>query len=281
MLIRASFLFTTLSILVLTSGCGPIQTLEVEVVTSQVAPIRLGILPSDEPDRLIAKLAPLQRYLETATGRRFELVVSATYDALGDLVSQRKIEMAWFSGVSYMRSRARHPSIPMVRIVRYGKTTYRGVIVARIDSGIRKVSDLAGRTFAYVDRNSGSGFLAANQIMKDAQIRPLRDLASVRFTYSHAASLDGVRNHLFEAAALYEGTVSDKDDDLIVVATSGPIRSDVIVASPDLGRSLLDMIQGALVSMNSNDFGKRCLTELRPFDPVDGFIEFDRDEEPR
>jgi len=258
-----------LPLALLLSGCAPVQRLAVEVTTDEHAPVRLGVLPSDSEANLRRKYQPVTAYLSAGLSRPVELVIATTYDSVGELLDQGKVELAWLSGVSFLREQRRHRLAPLAAVSRRGKTTYHGVIVARAGSGIHSLADLKGKRFAYVDRDSGSGFLAPNRMFAAAGLDPLHDLAQVRFTYSHGESIRCVRAGEVDAAAVHEGAA---EPGLEVIATSGPLEPDIVVAAGQAPPELRDRAARLFLEMTKTPEGKKTLEALHPFDPVDGFV---------
>lgn len=79
-----------------------------------------------------------------------------------------------------------------------------GLIVVSSASPHQTLEDLKGTAFAYVDRNSGSGFHYPNRLFKSRGIDPLTFFSRVVFTNSHDQSLHGVKHGHYAAAAVYE-----------------------------------------------------------------------------
>ena len=258
-------------------GCVPVERVRVEAVTAERAPLHLGVLPTDDEATLAKRYAPVTAYLAQKLDRSVELVIASTYDGLGELVDQGKVDLAWFSGVSFLRSRGRHRLVPLARVTRRGKTTYQGAIVVAAASSIQRIEDLKGKRFAYVDRDSGSGFMAPNVMFAHAGIDPLKDLGEVAFSESHAASLRGLDQGRYDAVAVHEAAIEANRSvadpaHFRVLAVSEPLDSDVIAAAEALPAELREAAVKVLLAASSSPDGKAFLAKLAPFDPVDGFV---------
>ena len=89
------------------------------------------------------------------------------FEALGT----KRADFAAFNTFAYVLARdvKGYDVEPMFTIARgmYSEeATYRGQIIARTDSGIESLEDLAGRKFAYVDPASTSGFILPRSRLK-------------------------------------------------------------------------------------------------------------------
>ncbi|MBI4869843.1 MAG: phosphate/phosphite/phosphonate ABC transporter substrate-binding protein [Candidatus Wallbacteria bacterium] len=259
------------------AGCEPVPRLDVRATTDEEAPFRLGVLPTDELPGLQRRYRLLVELLGERLKRPAEMVVSPDYDSLGALLGQGKIELAWFSGVSYLRARRKYKVVPIARAVLKGKGTYRGVLMVRTESAIRSIGDLKGKRFAYVDRDSGSGYLAANRSLVQSGISPLSDLASVAFTYNHLVSLQGVIEGRFDVAAVYENAVATykgrlDGSKLRVLTRTEEVPKDVVAAATTVPAKACEQIWTLLEEIPRTAKGKAALKELERSNPIDGFV---------
>jgi phosphonate transport system substrate-binding protein len=260
------------------AGCGRTERLVIEVVTEDQAPLRLGVPLAEDPARVRAQYEPLTVYLAKRLGRSVDLVVSPTYKSVGWLLEQGKIELAWLSGVAFTRVSRAYPAVALARAVRRGTTTYQGVLVVPAGSPARTVADLRGKRLAYVDPASGSGFLAANQMLLDAGLSPGADLAECGFTYGHLESLKLLASGRYDAAAVfdralevYAGAIDTSK--FRVLALSSPLANDVVACSPNLDATLRERIRKLLLEMKETPDGKKGLAEMSTYGSLDGYVE--------
>lgn len=275
--LRIAALAASLVLAVVTAGCRQQDRLEVQLTAAGEREIRLGVLPADDPGRMARALRPVLSHLSAALGRPVDLVVSPTHEMLGDLLDTGRVDLAWWSGAAHSRFAKSRNVTTLATVVRRGRTSSRGVLVVRAASGLRTVADLKGARFAYVDRNSGSGFVAANRLLIEAGLDPLADLGSLEFTHGHHQSLLGVLEGRYDAAAVHEGALEahrDRMDTtrLRVLAYSGPLDPDVVVACRDLSVPLGRSIAAELCGLTRTPAGRAALAALHEHDPVDGFL---------
>jgi len=136
----------------------------------------------------------------------------------------------------------------------------RGLLVTGLYGGPPDLAAVRGRRVAFVSRHSGSGFHAAVELLRRAGIEPLRDLAEVRFSGSHAASLELLEQGEVEVAAVHEGAIEGRD--LRVLARSGPLPPDVLSASPSLPAEAREALRAALVGMAEDPAGREALAAM-------------------
>jgi len=217
-------------------------------------PLVFGVIPFLGPRALKTRMEPLLTYLSRKLGRPVELNVAPDYEALARLMDEERVSIAWFSHASYEHLGFGKPWKVICRPVQNDSVEYFGKIIVRADSPFRTIGDLEGRTFAYVERNSGSGFFFPNKLFTSLNIDPLRFFGKVVFTHSHVTSIEGVVRGVYDAAAVYtitpdSGTASMAER-VRYIATTGPIPYDPLVARANLPPHLAASITSALLSMH-------------------------------
>jgi phosphonate transport system substrate-binding protein len=149
--------------------------------------------------------------------------------------------------------------------VRNKSPFYRGELITRAGSGITKLSDLKGKTFARVDPLSTSGWIIPMLTMRAAGIVPERDLKIVD-AGSHDAVVAAVYNGDVDAGACYEDarTRIEKDhpdvmEKVIVLQITAPIPNDGVQFSPVVPKDMRDKIVKAILELVKTDEGKKAI----------------------
>jgi phosphate/phosphite/phosphonate ABC transporter binding protein len=150
-----------------------------------------------------------------------------------------------------------------------GSGTYRGLIVARKDSGLRSLAGLAGKKFAYVDPKSASGYVYPRAMLLESGIRPDTFFSEVIFAGDHNKVIAAVLGRRVDAGAIYDGAIriagaaGAKTEDLRVLASTDPIPHDAITVRSGLDPDLAKRIQAALVNMDKTDAGRSIIAASR------------------
>jgi phosphonate transport system substrate-binding protein len=129
------------------------------------------------------------------------------------------------------------------------------IIFTLADSGIKDIDDLKGRTFAFVDPGSTSGYLFPSAAFKEAGIDPEKDFASVFFAGTHTAAQLAVKNGTVDAAAsnlpsyklLIERGEIDPEKQ-VIIWTSKEIPASPVVIRTGLSDELRQKIIDAFLS---------------------------------
>ncbi|TVQ29660.1 MAG: PAS domain S-box protein, partial [Wenzhouxiangella sp.] len=126
--------------------------------------VRIGVLSYRQAEQTLFEWEPLQRALtEAIPGRQF-MIEALDYPSLEAAVASQRLDFVLTNPAHYILLLRRHGlSAPLVtRIALHEEQeveVFGGVIVARADrADIQTLTDLGGRSIAYVDRDSLGGF---------------------------------------------------------------------------------------------------------------------------
>ncbi|HWR40676.1 MAG TPA: phosphonate ABC transporter substrate-binding protein [Patescibacteria group bacterium] len=222
---------------------------------------RLGIIPSENAQETLKQFAPLISYLEESMKVKIEPYVASDYNAVVEAMRTNHIDAAMFGPFSYvMASERAGAKVCVVRVGENGSPTYNSYIITHKDTGIQSLSDLKGRTFAFTDPASTSGYLIPAKVLLDNGLSN-KDFATVLYSNGHDASILAVKNKKVEAAAVDEmsyGRAIAKGiitkDEVIIVHTCPPIPQSPFAVAKDIDPALKDKFVEAMTKVH----------ELRP-----------------
>ena len=174
--------------------------------------------------------------------------------------------MASLATFAYVLAAERGAAEAALVSVRYGTPTYNGQLIAGIDSGVSKVSDLKGKTFARPDPLSTSGWIIPMLTMRAEGIVPERDLAQIVDAGSHDSVVAAVYNGEVDAGATYvdartrlEGDYPDVMEKVVVLAVTTDIPNDGVQFHPSITGEMRDKIVQALLDIVATEEGKEAL----------------------
>ncbi|MBN1049971.1 phosphate/phosphite/phosphonate ABC transporter substrate-binding protein [Clostridium botulinum] len=230
----------------------------------------VGINPFTSPADIKKMYLPILERLLKGINLTPRMIIVKDYDALSDQIKKGTIDMGWFSPFAYVIAKNKANVTPLVTPRVNGKTYYNGYIIANKNSGIKTLSDLKNKSFAYVDKNSASGYLYARHILKANKMNPDRLFSDVSFAGSHDNVINGVLNGSFDAGATYNEALDKAKEngvnlnDLIIVSMTDNIQKDAIAVSPDMDLERAEAIKNAFLQFDNF----QGITT-----PVNGFVE--------
>ncbi|HEX2911718.1 MAG TPA: phosphate/phosphite/phosphonate ABC transporter substrate-binding protein [Chloroflexia bacterium] len=227
-----------------TSAAAGTTTASLSTGTEKPSPLRIGLIPNQNPETVKAQYASFKTYMEKTLGIPVELFVGSDYPAVVQAMVTDKLDMAYFGGLTYLQAREQADVYPIVtEIDRYtNNRTYTSAIIVPADSPVQKVEDLKGKIFAFGDVASTSGSLYPRIMLDQAGIKVPGDLKEVKYTGGHDATALAVQNGSVDAGGLEERILLRLEDQGKVDKNKIRVikRSDPIMGYPWVVRAKLD-----------------------------------------
>ncbi len=239
-----------------------------EPLGTEENPIIWAFVPSGEMERVAAGAQSVADLLHDKTGLYFKTNVATEYAGVIEALSSDPPEahMASLATFSYVLAADRGVAEAALVSVRYGSPTYNGQIIVRADSGITKVSNLKGKTFARPDPLSTSGWIIPMLTMRAAGVNPDTDLREIVDAGSHDSVVAAVYNGDVDAGATYidartriEEDYPDVMEKVIVIEVTEDIPNDGVQFVSSMPQDLRDKIVKALLEIAETDKGKEAL----------------------
>ena len=234
----------------------------------------VGFTPFAAPEHIRKTYGVAAEALARRLGRKVRVFVSSDYDALGDWVREGVLDLAWFSPLAYVVAAERVPmqvlAIPRVK----GHPSYRGLLLARKDRGIRDLGDLKGKVFAFVDPTSGSGYLYPRVLLQQRGFDPETFFGEVRFLGSHDRVIRAVLAGEVDGGASYtdawDGAAKVLDlSPLQILAQTEEIPKDALAVRRETPPEAAELLRQALLDLTPTDpAAGGALRELG----IDGFV---------
>ena len=221
--------------------------------------LRVTAIPDESPTELARKFAPLGQYLESKLGMKVEWTPVTDYAAAVETVVNKKIDLAWFGGFTFVQANVRSGGkiIPLVQ--REEDEKFRSVFITDAKSGINKLEDLKGKTLSFGSQSSTSGHLMPRSYLLAAKINPDVDLKRVAFSGAHDATIAAVASGKVDAGALnisvWEKFVFDKkvDPTQVKVFYTTPTYYDYNWSvHADMPEALREKIKAAFLALDPN-----------------------------
>ena len=230
------------------------------VSRSLATPIRVGLIPNQNPESVEANYEPFGDYLSEQLGREVDLTVPTSYGAVVEAMVNDELDLAYFGGLTYVQARNRGEVTPLVTEInpRTADATYRSVIIVPADSDVQEVSELKGRDFAFGSASSTSGSLYPAITLRDAGGIDYRtDLGNFAYTGGHDATAQAVANGGVDGGGLEDRILYDliedgavDGDSVRVIEESEPIEGYPWVVRDALSDELKEQIVQAYLDID-------------------------------
>ncbi|KQW66772.1 MAG: putative selenate ABC transporter substrate-binding protein [Methylibium sp.] len=221
--------------------------------------LRVTAIPDESPTELARKFAPLGQYLESKLGMKVEWTPVTDYAAAVETLVNKKIDLAWFGGFTFVQASVRSGGKVIPLVQREEDEKFRSVFITDAGSGIAKLEDLKGRTLSFGSQSSTSGHLMPRSFLLAAKIDPDADLKRVSFSGAHDATIAAVASGKVDAGALnisvWEKFVAEKKVDpaqvKVFFTTPGYYDYNWTVHA-DMPVELRNKLQQAFLALDAN-----------------------------
>jgi ABC-type phosphate/phosphonate transport system substrate-binding protein len=209
-------------------------------------PLRLAFSPAYAPPAAVGLAAALGR----RAGLRIEVRGTRSAEETVAEVEAHSVDGALSSLFDFLFCREIFHVEPVAQVLRRGNEgTQSGELVVRADSELRDVAGLAGKTVAFVDGYSVTGFILAAKLLRDAKVPVV-----VRFSGSHEQALADVRAGVAVAAATYRGA-SQGAADLRVLASTAAVANEPLFVARTIPAETRTALARALAGVGTEEAG--------------------------
>jgi phosphonate transport system substrate-binding protein len=239
--------------------------------------LHLVLTPSQKPTDLLATGEEFGQVLGKLVGVPVRVTVASDYAAVIEALRNRSADLAFVHPGGYVLASREAKARIVAKNLWHGKSSFTARIYVRRDSGIKTVEDLRGRTIAFVDPASSSGYIYPMVLLVKRGLVTNRDpktfFKEVMFSGAHDASMRAILNGHVDAIASFDMAREQylKDpaerEKLIVVAETEPIPEAGIAARDGLDPALFARVRAALLQIR----GPAYAPLLKRLYEIDGF----------
>ncbi len=171
-------------------------------VHAQQQVLRVTTIPEEAATEQVRKFTPIADYLGKRLGMKVEFTPVSDYPAAVEALVNRKVDLAWLGGFTYVQAniRANGKIVPIAQ--REEDTKFQSVFIAKTDSGIKALADLKGRQISFGSQSSTSGHLMPRHFLLEAGLNPEQDFRRIAYSGAHDATIASVVSGKVDAAAL-------------------------------------------------------------------------------
>jgi len=250
-------------------------------------PLHLVLTPSQKPTDLLKTGEEFGRVLGDLLGRPVRVTVASDYAAVIEALRNQTADLAFVHPAGYVLANREAKARIVARNVWHGKATFTSRFYVRRDAGIASLEALRGRTVAFVDPASSSGYIYPMVLLIQRGLVTDRDprtfFREVVFAGSHDAAMRALLNGHVDAIASFDMAPQQylkeqaERERVAWVAETPPIPEAGIAAREGLDEATFARVRDALLKIRGPahaDLLER-LYDIDGFEPAD-----DRDYDP-
>lgn len=205
--------------------------------------LRFGVgLFQPDKEKNDATYRPLADYLAKKLGREVKLYTVDTWEGLAKSLANGETDIALMGPWGYVLANHQAGAQAVSTILYEGKPEYFAIMITHPKSGIGKIEDLKGKTFAFGDKGSTSGYLIPFHQFQKMGIDPDTYFSKVIHTKHQAIETQVTRGELDAGADYNRNRDAMIDQGLIkaadskIIWTSAPLPNDALAVSADLAK---------------------------------------------
>jgi phosphonate transport system substrate-binding protein len=222
-------------------------------------PLKFGVgLFQPDKDKNDATYRPLADFLARKLGREVQLRTVDSWEGLAKSLANGETDIALLGPWGYVLANHQAGAQVVSTILYDGLPEYYAITVTHPNSGINSLADLKGKTFAFGDKGSTSGYLIPLHHMMQQGIEPEKYFSKVIHT-SHQAIETQVTQGALDAGADYnrnrnamieQGLI--KAEHSKIIWTSAPLPNDAVAVRQGLAadKVFVARLQAALVEVS-------------------------------
>ncbi len=163
--------------------------------------LRVTAIPDEDATELIRKAKPLMKYLENSLQMQVKFLPVSDYSAAVEAIVNRKVDLAWFGGLTFIQAYSRSNGQVEPIIQRVEDQSFRSVFITS-DETIKSLSDLKGKEIMFGSQSSTSGHLMPRTFLMNEGIVPEKDFKRVAYSGAHDATIAAVGSGKVQAGAM-------------------------------------------------------------------------------
>lgn len=243
-------------------------------IGSKSNPFKFYLIPAQDLMGLERTGKALQDYLQKELDMNVVVELPPNYIAVVEGFGTKRVDAAILNTFGYILAKQKYDVDPRLKLVNRGRDEYFGQIIAHKD-GPKTIKEINGKSFAFVDPVSTSGYLFPLRYLTEQKIKVKEKI----FAGSHDAVVAAVYQKKVAAGATFytppdaDGTPKDARwilktqypdvfEKIKILQITGPIPNDPLVFRKDLPEELKKKVADALVKYLTTPDGKKNMMDM-------------------
>lgn len=209
-------------------------------------------------------------------GRPVQFVQRRSYRDALEMLRTGELDFSWTCSYSFLQAYDEGVADLVAAPVFEGKPLYRSYIIVHSDSPISTIKELEGKSFAYTDPDSNTGYLVPRAMISSLSANPDKFFRYTFFTWDHGQAIEAVAEKVADGASVdayvWEFLASIRPQltsRTKIIKRSNYFGFPPIVARRGLAPGLKAELAKALFSMRSDPEGQILLKQMLLDDFVD------------
>jgi len=244
----------------------------------EIKPLVLAFIPQENPEKLIGDISVITEYLQKEMGIPVKGYVTLDHAAAVEALRNAEADISFMGGLPYVLAHKYIGAEVLLSEVYRGSSIYRGRIFVLRNSGIKKLEDLKGKSIAFADPISESGYIYPLDIFVEKGLFKREDdsrifFSNVYFAGGYQQAIQALANGLVDAAGVSQFSdlllTPEQLSKVTWIAESKPIPSHVVCSRKGLDPKTVESFKKAMLKLNQPDYSYLLKYVYGP----DGYVE--------
>ena len=232
---------------------------------------RYGVQAVETQAAALTRYKGFGEYVKQKLGVELELFLSAEYAGVIQAIGAKQLEVMDMGASGYAAAWAETKGGVEPLVVPTnpdGTIGYYSVAFVRADSPYKNLDDLKGKTFAWVEPNSSSGYLFPLVSFRKMGLDPEKHFGKVVFSGGHEQGIIGVLDKAYDVAVTWTNDIEKhtrgglhmmlsrgvlKKEDIRIIWVSDLIPNPVIAIRTDLPQKMKDDIKAMFLNLHKDN----------------------------
>ncbi|MFZ6033973.1 MAG: phosphate/phosphite/phosphonate ABC transporter substrate-binding protein [Melioribacter sp.] len=199
-----------------------------------------------------------------------------TYGEVNFLLKEKKLDFAFICTGAYVNEKNELPVELLVVPVVNGRALYNAYIIVNKQSDINSFEELKGKSFAFTDPLSNSGYAYVVNLLKRKKTNPDKFFNKTIYTNAHDYSIQAVARNFVDGATIdglvydfLEKTQPEKVKKIKIIKKSEDYGIPPFVVRKDLDPIIKNKLKEIMLNLHNEPRGKGILKKIH----IDKFIE--------
>jgi phosphonate transport system substrate-binding protein len=238
---------------------------------SYAAELMIGLIPELNVFKQVRRYEPIGKYIMKKTGIEVKFTILSRYGNIINNFEAHKLDGAFWGSFTGALANEKLGIEYIARpLWNDGTSTYHGYIFARKNSGIESVSDMKGRSIAFVEQSTTAGYVFPLSYFKEQGVTSIETFfEDYFFAGSHDAAISAVllrqadigcaKNTIYDMMARDNPRINEE---LFVIARSPLVPSNALGVRNDLDASVKEQLRDVFLGMDKDKEGKKVLEQF-------------------
>ena len=239
-------------------------------------PVKVAFMPRGDVDNVTKGADLFARQLEAETDLKVKTVISEDYISIIDGLHSGKIDLAIINPLGYLLARDWAGATAIYQLKGPGgRSVFKSAIITNHSSGINSIKDMDGKSIAYTNPYSVSGYFMPLVMLDKYNVTP----SEIRFSgsfedvikdvYSGKISAgaifyneSGYNSHISKALENSAGGQEKSEKSFKILALSDPIPTSPVVIRDKLGADVKSKLMSGLAKISAEQTTVKGLQEM-------------------